>query len=412
MYIFSSLIKHQQHIVQAGKPLSGDGESLAIHIDIGNQAANRCPAGAEVSEFTRFEAIEIGPAGAGHFAISEGNHVECCGAKVEEPACTLGKIPGGEGRGGQPVGGGDGKRVFHRMLQSGPLGVVPPDENRAFGEDFLHGGEDVANAMRFAGEAVAEFARHGDGDGATVGQADEDFHQPAGQLLRLLPEGEGEGDRLPRGVRRFQVRPANIEPQYLWDVPRHLWHNRYLSRSGELSLNTSEWMVKTNGVGYKIIANMNIIEGQLVGSSGRFALVASRFNQLIVDKLIEGAEDAFTRHGVSDEMLDLVWVPGAFELPLVAQRLAESGKYAAVVCLGCVIQGETDHYDYVCGQTASGIARASQETGVPVIFGVLTCDTLEQAMNRSGGKAGNKGSDSALAALEMASVLEQLPEGE
>jgi len=171
-------------------------------------------------------------------------------------------------------------------------------------------------------------------------------------------------------------------------------------------------MVKTNGVGYKIIANMNIIEGQLVGSSGRFALVASRFNQLIVDKLIEGAEDAFTRHGVSDEMLDLVWVPGAFELPLVAQRLAESGKYAAVVCLGCVIQGETDHYDYVCGQTASGIARASQETGVPVIFGVLTCDTLEQAMNRSGGKAGNKGSDSALAALEMASVLEQLPEGE
>lgn len=179
-----------------------------------------------------------------------------------------------------------------------------------------------------------------------------------------------------------------------------------------LSLCASGWMVKTNPLGHKIIAGMNIIEGQLTGSTGRFAIVAARFNQLIVDRLIEGAEDTFIRHGVNDDQLDLVWVPGAFELPVVAERLAASGKYVAVVCLGCVIQGETDHYDYVCGQTASGIARASHVTGIPVIFGVLTCDTLEQAMNRAGGKGGNKGSDAALAALEMASVMEQLPEGE
>ena len=117
----------------------------------------------------------------------------------------------------------------------------------------------------------------------------------------------------------------------------------------------------------------------------------------------------FTRHGVADESLDLVWVPGSFELPSVATKLASSGHYAAVICLGCVIQGETDHYDYVCSQTASGIAQASMETGVPVIFGVLTCGTLEQAMNRAGGKSGNKGTDAALAAIEMVSLLKQLP---
>jgi 6,7-dimethyl-8-ribityllumazine synthase len=153
---------------------------------------------------------------------------------------------------------------------------------------------------------------------------------------------------------------------------------------------------------------MNIIEGLLHSVPGKFAIVAARFNQLIVDRLIEGAEDAFTRHGVSDDNLDLVWVPGSFELSLVAQKLAAKAEYAAVICLGCVIQGETDHYDYVCGQTAAGIARVALETGKPIIFGVLTCDTLEQAMNRAGGKAGNKGSDAALAAIEMVSVLQQL----
>ncbi len=154
---------------------------------------------------------------------------------------------------------------------------------------------------------------------------------------------------------------------------------------------------------------MKIIEGQFTNVAGKFAIVAARFNQLIVDRLVAGAVDAFTRHGLSDESLDLVWVPGSFELSSVARKLAASGEYAAVICLGCVIQGETDHYDYVCSQTASGIAQASMETGVPVIFGVLTCDTLEQAMNRAGGKSGNKGTDAALAAIEMVSLLKQLP---
>jgi 6,7-dimethyl-8-ribityllumazine synthase len=153
---------------------------------------------------------------------------------------------------------------------------------------------------------------------------------------------------------------------------------------------------------------MKVIEGQLGGVTGRFALVAGRFNQIIVDRLVEGARDGLTRHGVADDAIDLVWVPGSFEIPVVAQRLAASGQYAAVLCLGCVIQGETDHYDYVCAQTASGIAHAARETGVPVIFGVLTCDTLEQAMNRAGGKSGNKGHDAAVAALEMASLLPKL----
>jgi 6,7-dimethyl-8-ribityllumazine synthase len=153
---------------------------------------------------------------------------------------------------------------------------------------------------------------------------------------------------------------------------------------------------------------MRVIEGQLGGVTGRFALVAGRFNQIIVDRLVEGARDGLTRHGVAEDAIDLIWVPGSFELPMVAQKLAASGQYAAVLCLGCVIQGETDHYDYVCAQTASGIAHAARETGVPVIFGVLTCDTLEQAMNRAGGKSGNKGHDAALAALEMASLLTKL----
>lgn len=153
---------------------------------------------------------------------------------------------------------------------------------------------------------------------------------------------------------------------------------------------------------------MNIIEGLLTPVAGRFAIVASRFNQLIVDRLIEGAEDAFTRHGIGDDQLDLVWAPGAFELPFIAKKLAQSQKYAAVICLGCVIKGETDHYDYVCSQAAGGIASVAMDTGIPVIFGVLTCDTLEQAQNRAGGKAGNKGSDAALAAIELVSLLKQL----
>ena len=151
-------------------------------------------------------------------------------------------------------------------------------------------------------------------------------------------------------------------------------------------------------------------EGTFTPPPGRFALVAARFNHFIVEHLVGGALDGFKRHSVSDDALDVVWVPGSYEIPLVAQRLAASRKYAAVVCLGAVIRGDTDHYDYVAGETAKGVAQAALATGVPVIFGVLTCDTLEQAINRAGAKAGNKGFEAALTAIEMVNLLRQLPE--
>ncbi len=154
---------------------------------------------------------------------------------------------------------------------------------------------------------------------------------------------------------------------------------------------------------------MAVFEGTLAPPPGRLAVVAARFNQLIVAALVEGARDALKRHGVTEEAVDLAWVPGSFEVPMVAQRLAASRRYEAVICLGAVIRGDTDHYDYVASGVASGIAQAGLSTGVPVIFGVLTCDTLEQALNRAGGKAGNKGADAALAAIEMIHLLRQLP---
>jgi 6,7-dimethyl-8-ribityllumazine synthase len=154
---------------------------------------------------------------------------------------------------------------------------------------------------------------------------------------------------------------------------------------------------------------MATFAGTLTPPPGRFALVAARFNQFVVDGLLRGARDGFQRHGVAEEALDVVWVPGSFEIPLVASRLAKSGKYAAVVCLGAVIRGETSHYDHVAGGAAHGIAAAAVDSAVPVIFGVLTCDTLEQALNRAGGKGGNKGFDAALTAIEMVNLLRQLP---
>ncbi len=153
----------------------------------------------------------------------------------------------------------------------------------------------------------------------------------------------------------------------------------------------------------------NIIEGTLSPPAGRFGVVSARFNSAVVENLVDGALDALRRHGIADDAVDLVRVPGSFEIPLVAQRIAASKKYAAVICLGAVIRGDTDHYDYVAGQVTSGVARAALDTGVPVIFGVLTCDTLEQAMNRAGAKAGNKGYDAALTAIEMVNLLRQLP---
>ena len=151
-----------------------------------------------------------------------------------------------------------------------------------------------------------------------------------------------------------------------------------------------------------------IFEGDFSSPIGRFALIAARFNSAVVDPLLAGAQDAFTRHGVPADRLDVVRVPGSFEIPLIAQTLAESGKYAGVICLGCVIRGETDHYDHVAGAATNGILNAGLKTGVPVIYGVLTCETLEQALHRAGAKAGNKGFEAAVTAIEMANLLVKL----
>ncbi len=158
---------------------------------------------------------------------------------------------------------------------------------------------------------------------------------------------------------------------------------------------------------------MKVREGSLGELAGRrFAIAAARFNGIVTSKLVEGATSAFRRHGVGEDDLEIAWAPGAFELPLVAQRLARSGQFDAVVCLGAVIRGETAHFDYVAGESARGVQRVTLDTGVPCIFGVLTTDTLEQALDRSGGKHGNKGWEAATAAIEMASLLDELPKQE
>jgi 6,7-dimethyl-8-ribityllumazine synthase len=151
-----------------------------------------------------------------------------------------------------------------------------------------------------------------------------------------------------------------------------------------------------------------LIEGDFSSPTGRFGLIAARFNSIVVDRLVEGATDALHRHGVSDANIDVVRVPGSYEIPLVAQQLGKSGKYAALICLGAVIRGDTDHYDYVAGAAANGIASASLATGIPVIFGILTCENMEQALNRAGGKAGNKGFEAAITAIEMVNLMGKL----
>ncbi|HUU22699.1 MAG TPA: 6,7-dimethyl-8-ribityllumazine synthase [Phycisphaerae bacterium] len=156
---------------------------------------------------------------------------------------------------------------------------------------------------------------------------------------------------------------------------------------------------------------MKIYEGKLVApAKARFAIVVSRFNEFVTSKLLGGALDALKRHHVAEENIEVAWSPGSFEIPLLAQRLAGSGRYAAVVCVGAVIRGGTDHYQYIASEVAKGVAMASLKTGVPCIFGVLTCDTVEQAVDRAGAKAGNKGADAAMAAIEMVNLLGQLPE--
>ena len=153
---------------------------------------------------------------------------------------------------------------------------------------------------------------------------------------------------------------------------------------------------------------MNLLEGKLLAEGQRIGIVAARFNEFITSKLIGGALDAFKRHGGNEADVDLAWVPGAFEIPLVAKRMASTGKYDAVVCLGAVIRGATPHFDMVANEATKGIANVGLQTGVPVIFGVLTTDSIEQAVERAGTKAGNKGYDAMTIAIEMVNLLKQI----
>ncbi len=153
---------------------------------------------------------------------------------------------------------------------------------------------------------------------------------------------------------------------------------------------------------------VKIVEGSLIAKGKKFALVASRFNDFITKELISGCTDTLLRHGAGEQDLIITWVPGAFEIPLIAQKLARSKSYDAVICLGTVIRGSTPHFDYIASEVAKGIAKACQDTGTPVIFGVITADTIEQAIERAGTKDGNKGKDAALSAIEMANLMEKV----
>jgi 6,7-dimethyl-8-ribityllumazine synthase len=149
-------------------------------------------------------------------------------------------------------------------------------------------------------------------------------------------------------------------------------------------------------------------EGMLLGKGLKFGLVVSRFNEFFSQKLLDGAQDALLRHGVNEEDMEVAWTPGSFEMPLIAQKLAQTKKYDAVICLGAVIRGGTPHFDYIAAEVTKGIAKVSLDTGVPVIYGVITTDTLEQAVERSGTKAGNKGFDAAVSAIEMANLVKSI----
>lgn len=153
---------------------------------------------------------------------------------------------------------------------------------------------------------------------------------------------------------------------------------------------------------------MKVMEGIYSGEGLKIGIIASRFNEFITSKLVSGAEDCLKRHGVSDDDMCVAWVPGAFEIPVIAKHMAASGKYDAIICLGAVIRGATSHYDYVCSEVSKGIAAVSLETGIPVLFGILTTDTIEQAIERAGTKAGNKGTDCAMSALEMVNLLKNI----
>ncbi|MGO0883575.1 6,7-dimethyl-8-ribityllumazine synthase [Clostridioides difficile] len=151
-----------------------------------------------------------------------------------------------------------------------------------------------------------------------------------------------------------------------------------------------------------------IYEGKLTGKDLKIGIINSRFNEFITSKLLSGAQDCLLRHDVTQENIEVVWVPGAFEIPLVAQKMSKSGKYDAIICLGCVIRGATSHYDYVCSEVSKGIAKVSLDNELPVIFGIVTTENIEQAIERAGTKAGNKGYDCAMNALEMANLFKVL----
>ncbi|NQU74226.1 MAG: 6,7-dimethyl-8-ribityllumazine synthase [Candidatus Omnitrophica bacterium] len=153
---------------------------------------------------------------------------------------------------------------------------------------------------------------------------------------------------------------------------------------------------------------MKTIKAELIGKGIKLGIVASRFNEFITSQLLEGACDTLTRHGVSEATIETVWVPGAFEIPYVAQRMAKSKKYDAVICLGTVIRGSTPHFDYIASEAAKGVAKVSLDTGIPCVFGVITADTLEQAIERAGTKDGNKGRDAALTAIELANLYKKV----
>ena len=153
----------------------------------------------------------------------------------------------------------------------------------------------------------------------------------------------------------------------------------------------------------------HVYQGEMLGAGKKFGVVVSRFNEFITSRLLGGAQDCFARHGVADDDIDVVWVPGSFEIPVTALRLAKSGKYDGVVCIGAVIRGQTPHFDYIAAEVSKGVAQIGVSTGVPTIFGVLTTDTIEQAVERAGSKAGNKGADAAASAIEMANLFGKLP---
>ncbi len=155
----------------------------------------------------------------------------------------------------------------------------------------------------------------------------------------------------------------------------------------------------------------SIVAGRIIATGLRFAVVVSRFNTFITERLLAGALDALERHGADMDSVEVVWVPGTFEIPLVAQRLAGSGRFQAVICLGCLIRGGTPHFDYLAAEVTKGVAQTGLSTGIPAIFGVLTTETIEQAVERAGTKAGNKGFDAAMAAIEMADVMRQIGGG-